>query len=58
LRNPPRLDLPFPRASQPVTTISRSWNAEASIAGRSVYHVLGRNASAEKWNTTGIDTMI
>jgi hypothetical protein len=29
------------RASQPVTTISGSWKAEASITGRSLYHVPG-----------------
>jgi hypothetical protein len=42
------------RASQPVTTISGSWNAEASITGRNFCHVPGRKASAEKWNTTRV----
>jgi hypothetical protein len=35
-----------------VKTISSSWKAEASITGRSLYHVPGLKASAEKWNTT------
>ena len=48
--------LPFRRASQSVTTVSSRWKAEASITGRSLYHVTGwktSETSAEKWNTTG-----
>ena len=40
------------RASQPVKTISSSWKGKVSITGRSLYHVPGWKASAEKWNTT------
>ena len=38
-----------------MTTISSSWKAQASITGRSSYHVTGQKASAEKWNTTGME---
>jgi hypothetical protein len=45
----------FGIAEIPVKTISSSWKAEASITGRSLYHVPCRKASAEKWNTTGLN---